>query len=126
MTAVVSARRGVSAAGKQHVGGPARAATGPLRPQHQHGVAVVAHDAGAGVTPRAQRTGAPWAGERGGGQGGLGLAGVGDPDHRGMVGHGARAWSSSTAGGRGQLVWQPIRPVGPTGRPRRHRPGSAR
>ena len=46
---------------------------------------MVAHRAGAGVTPRAQAGGDSRAGQRAGGQGGLGPSGVGDPDHRGTV-----------------------------------------
>ena len=53
MTAVVSARRSGGRGGQQHVGDPAGAAAGPPRPQGQRGGAVVAHGAGAGVTPRA-------------------------------------------------------------------------
>ena len=111
--------------GQQHVGDPAGAAAGPPRPQGQRGVAVVAHGAGAGVTPGVQRAGAFRAGERAGGQVGLGLAGGRRSRIAARWGHGARAVPSTTGGG-GQLVWQPIRPVGRTGGPGRHRSGSAR
>ena len=45
-----------------------------------------AHGAGAGVPPALQRAGASRAGQRAGGEVGLGPSGVGDPDHRHTVG----------------------------------------
>ena len=101
MTAVVSARRGATSGGQQHVGDPAGAAAGPPRSQGHRGGAVVAHGAGAGVTPGLQRAGASRAGQVAGGQVGLGPAGVGDADHRVAVG--AR---------RTSVVYQAPRPVG--------------
>jgi len=96
------AQRGRS--GQQHVGDPAGAAASPPRPQGQPGGAVVAHRAGAGVTPRAQRAGASRAGQRAGGQSGLGPNGVGDPDHRGTV-----------EARRTSMVYQHRRRQGPAG-----------
>ena len=41
-------------------------------------------------------------------------------------GHGARAWSTSTTGGRGHLVWEPARPGGCLRGPDRAGPGPPR